>query len=257
MKFAHHDPGSLARRNTGPGTQAGGRSEDIHRHKVARCPGLARIVNTVNTMTGRAGLALCAAAALLGTGCTHWVAGLPVRGAELAEPGALTADRVLLSQEQMQAITGAGMDLTIIPGMSTTSPVDDDGLAATVPPECRFIFAETSIFGTDLSDFRKVVFQYPPRRALISEAAAVYPDPTAARRAFDAFSADVATCADSPAAVLLGGWTLTEDQLRTRPRDCGRDYRLKHAVLIEVISCGLPESVGEIVLANLGNRVPD
>lgn len=254
MEFANHDPGSLAGCNAGPRTHPGGRSEDVHRHNVARGRGLARIVNS---MTRRAGLAFCAAAALLSTGCTHWVAGLAVRGPEVAEPGALTADRVLLSQEQMRAITGAGMDLTIIPGMSTTSPVDDDGLAATVPPECRFIFAETAIFGTDVADFRKVVFQYPPRRALISQAAAIYPDPSAARQAFDAFSAAVEACANSPAAALLGGWTLAEDRLRTRPRDCGRDYRLKHAVLIEVISCGLPESVGEIVLTNLSNRVPD
>lgn len=194
---------------------------------------------------------------MLSTGCTQLVGGLPVRGAEAADPDALTADRVLMSQEQMRAVTGAGLDLTIIPGMSSTSPLDDDELAATVPPACRFIFAETSIFGTDLTDFRKVVFQYPPRRALISQAAAVYPDPVVARRAFDAFSAAVAACADSPAGTLLGGWTVTADTLRTRPRDCGRDYRLKNTVLVEVVSCGLPESVGEIVLANLGNRIPD
>ena len=201
-------------------------------------------------------VAVGAAVALLGTGCTQWTTGVAVRGPDMADPTVLTADRVLLSQEQMQAITGAGADLTIIPGMNTTSPVDDDGLAATVPPECRFIFAETSIFGTDFTDFRKTVFQYPPRGALISEAAAVYPDPAVARGAFDRLAADFTACGNGSAGAILGHWSVAADRLSTRPRDCGRDYRLKSSALTEVVSCGLPASVAEIVGTNLAEHIP-
>lgn len=180
--------------------------------------------------------------------------GVAVHGPDVADQGTLTADRVLLSQEQMQAITGAGTDLTIIPGMNTTSPIDDEGLVGTVPPECRFIFAETSIFGTDFTDFHKTVFQYPPRGALISEAAAVYPDGGGAQRAFEAFAAVLAACGNSSAAALLGDWSVGPDRARTRPRDCGRDYRLKGVVLFEVVSCGLPTSVADIVIANMADH---
>lgn len=200
-------------------------------------------------------LAVGAAVALLSTGCTQWMTGVAVHGPEVADPAVLTADRVLLSQEQMQAITGAGTDMTIIPGMNTTSPIDDEGLADTVPPECRFMFAETSIFGTDFTDFRKTVFQYPPRRALISEAAAVYPDPGAAQRAFDAFAATLTACGNSSSGALLGDWSAGPDRLSTRPRDCGRDYRRKGVALIEVVSCGLPASVAEIVISNMADHV--
>ena len=199
-------------------------------------------------------LAVYAAVALLSTGCTQWMTGVAVHGPDGPTPGTLTADRVLLSQEKMQAITGAGTDLTIIPGMNTTSPIDDEGLAVTVPSECRFMFAETAIFGTDFTDFRKTVFQYPPRGALISEAAAVYPDPGAAQQAFDAFADSLTACGNRSSAALLGEWSVGPDRARTRPRDCGRDYRLKGVVLFEVVSCGLPASVADIVIANMADH---
>ncbi len=84
----------------------------------------------------------------------------------------------MLSQAQVQAITGGGQDVTIIPSMDGKSMVDvEPPLAEAVPPrDCRFLFAETDTFGTDVEDFHKTSFQYPPRRALISEAAAAYRD---------------------------------------------------------------------------------
>ena len=80
---------------------------------------------------------------------------------ELPHPG-VDVDEVLLDQPGMRAITGAGDDLTIIPTMDGTSPVDVDSLADEVPPQCRFVFAETATFGSDIEQFHKTTFQDPP-----------------------------------------------------------------------------------------------
>ena len=114
----------------------------------------------------------------------------------------------------------------------------------------------TATFGTDFTGFHKTTYQNPPDRALISQAVALYPDPAAARRAFDALATGTAACADGPSGILVGNWTSGEDWLRMRPGDCGRDYRVKSAALIEVTFCGLPETVPEIVMGNILGRVP-
>ena len=81
----------------------------------------------------------------------------------------------------MRGITGGGDDLNIIPSMDATTPVDVDLLADEVPPPCRFLFAETATFGSDLADFHKTTYQDPPVGGLISQGAAVYRDPQSAR----------------------------------------------------------------------------
>jgi hypothetical protein len=45
--------------------------------------------------------------------------------------------------------------------------------------------------------------------------------------------------------------------LHTRPGGCGRDYRVKSTVLLEVTFCGFPESVSDIVITNIAAKVPD
>jgi hypothetical protein len=214
----------------------------------------------VVVVTVRAGLACCAAATLL-TGCAQWVvAGAPLRAA--GEPpyqpaGVVDVDQVLLGQDKMRAITGTGQDLTIIPSMDGKSPVDVEELADSVPPECRFVFAETATFGTDFEDFHKTSFQSPPRGALISEGAAAYRDAAGARQAFDALSATVARCADSSyGAMLIGEVDAGAETMRIRPGECGRDYRLKGPVVVEVTFCGLADSVSDIVMTNILKRIP-
>ena len=210
-------------------------------------------------MTVRAGLACCAVAVSL-TGCTQWVDGSGLRA--LSEPpyhrpGIVDVDQVLLAQPQMQAITGGGQDLTIIPTMDGKAPVDIESLAESVPRDCRFLFAETDTFGTDVEDFRKTSFQYPARRALISEGAAAYRDAGAARQTFQSLSTTVHRCADnSMGPALVGPVSTDTDSLRMRPGRCGRDYRLKASVLVEVTFCAFPESVSEIVMANIVNKIP-
>lgn len=210
-------------------------------------------------VTMRAGLACCAAATLL-TGCTQWVAGAPLRAAgepPYQPPGVVDVDQVLLGQDQMRAITGTGQDLTIIPSMDGKSPVDVVELADSVPPECRFVFAETATFGTGFEDFHKTSFQSPPRSALISEGAAAYRDAASARRVFDALSASVARCAESSyGALLVGDVDADAETVRIRPGSCGRDYRLTGAVLVEVTFCEFPDSVSEIVMTNIVSRIP-
>ncbi|MFN8033214.1 MAG: sensor domain-containing protein [Mycobacterium sp.] len=210
-------------------------------------------------MTVRAGLACCAVAALV-SGCAQWVDGAPLRAAgepAYHPPGIVDVDEVLLSQEQMRAITGSGQDLTIIPSMDGKSPVDIEELAGSVPPDCRFVFAETATFGSAIEDFRKTSFQNPPRAALISEGAAAYRNPATARRAFDTLSHTVARCADSSyGALLVGDVQAGAETVQTRPGACGRDYRLKGSVLVEVTFCAFPESVSQIVMANILGRIP-
>ena len=210
-------------------------------------------------MTVRAGLTCCAVLWLL-TGCTQWVGGSALRAASeppFHPPGIVNVDQLMLTQAQMQAITGGGPDLTIIPTMDGTSPVDIEQLAESVPRDCRFLFAETDTFGRDIEDFHKTSFQHPQRRALISEGAAAYRDDTTARQAFNTLAGAVNRCADgSMGSYLVGEVDTGADTLRTRPGRCGRDYRLKASVLVEVTFCTYPESVPEIVMANIVGKIP-
>ncbi len=200
-------------------------------------------------------LALCAAA-LLAAACTRVVDGAATSESGLA-PNGFDVGRVLLDQSRMQAITGGGEHLTIIPSMDTTSPVDIDTLAQTTPPACRFVYAETATFGPDVEAFHKTTFQDPPHGGIISEGAAAYLDGDTARRAFGALVSTVRNCAGSSAGYgLVGDWNADDRSLQTRPGNCGRDYQLKSVVLIEVTYCGFPDSVSTIVISNLAANVP-
>ncbi len=201
-------------------------------------------------------LMLCFAA-LLAAACTRVVGGAGVPAFDAGPIPAVDVDQVLLDQSRMQAITGGGEHLTIIPSMDGKSPVDIDILAQTAPPQCRFVYADTATFGPDIDEFHKTTFQNPPRGGLISEGAAAYRDANTARHAFDALVTSVHACADSSAGMgLVGAWSADEQSLQTRPGDCGRDYRLKSVVLMEVTFCGFPESVSTIVITNIAANVP-
>ncbi|OBJ55590.1 sensor domain-containing protein [Mycobacterium sp. 1423905.2] len=189
--------------------------------------------------------------------CTRVVGGeaLPVFAA--VPLGVLDASTLLLDQSRMRAITGAGEHLTIIPSMDGTYPVDIEDLAATTPRECRFVYAETATFGPDVAAFHKTTFQDPPDGGLISEGAASYRDPGAARHAFDALVSTVGDCAAT-----ASGWLYVDrvkadgDSLRFRPGNCGREYRVQSVALLEVTYCGFPPSVSEIVMTNIAANVP-
>ena len=196
-------------------------------------------------------------AALLAVSCARVVDGaaVPVSGGVMHS--GVDVDEVLLDQSGMRAITGAGEDLTVIPSMDGTQPVDVDTLAETVPPQCRFVFAETATFGADVEQFHKTTYQDPPRSALISEGAGGYRDADTAQHVFDALVATVDGCAaSSKGSALIGRWTADQRSLRTRPGDCGRDYRVKSTVLLEVTFCGFPDSVSDIVMTNIAAKVP-
>src|SRR6201986_2056686 len=108
-------------------------------------------------------LMLCAAA-LLAAGCTPIGGGTAVPGYGAAPNlSGVDVNRVLLDQSRMQAITGGGEHLTIIPSMDGKSPVDIDILAQTAPPQCRFVYADTATFGPDIEGFHKTTFQNPPQ----------------------------------------------------------------------------------------------
>lgn len=191
-------------------------------------------------------------------GCTRVVG-----GAALPPAGPLTPDdgvdlgRVILDTPRMRAIVGADEQLTIIPTMDSSAPADIDELAATIPAPCRFIFVETAVFGAAPTRFHKTTYQYPPKGALVSEGAAVYPDAESARRALDALSATVAECADTPAGPgLISDWASDEESLRTRAGDCGRAYQVKSVVLLEVTYCGFSESDADLVLVNMAAGIP-
>ncbi|MDT4999015.1 MAG: hypothetical protein QOK12_1120 [Mycobacterium sp.] len=208
-------------------------------------------------------LVVCAVALSMAgtTSCTHTVTGNAVRSApgfddESRSP--VDVDHVLLEQSQMRAITGAGQDLTVIPSMDGKLPVDIDLMADAVPPPCRWYFAETQTFGPDVEEFHKTTYQDPPEGALISQGAAAYRDPGTARRTFDGLVKLMDQCASTPIGpTLVGERTATDDSVQTRTGNrCGRDYRLKSVVLVEVTFCTFPDSVPDIVMTNIMEKVP-
>jgi hypothetical protein len=209
-------------------------------------------------VTARSRLLWCAVA-VFAAGCTHQVDGTATgpAGGFRTPLAAVNVDELLLEPSRMRAITGAGDDLTIIPTMDGTTPVDIDALAATAPPQCRFIFKETQTFGPDVERFHKTTFQNPPNGGLISEGAASYRDFDTARHAFDSLVGLVKGCdKTSLGPTFVGDWTADADTLRTRPGACGRDYRVKSVVVIEVTFCSFPQSVPDIVVTNIAANVP-
>lgn len=211
-------------------------------------------------MTALARALTAVAAALLTAGCVSVVGGTAVRsvpGIDEDSRSPVDVDTVLLEPAQMQAITGAGEDLTIIPSMDGKIPVDIESLMEQMPTPCRWLFAESQTFGEEVEEFHKTTFQNPPDGGLISQGAAGYRDAPTARRAFDGLVAQVDGCGTSDyGPAYIGEWTATADALQTRPGDCGRDYRLKSAVLVEVTFCGFTESVPDIVMTNILAQVP-
>ena len=200
------------------------------------------------------------AIALAAAGCANQVTGLAVlpAGERPASTPLVDVDALMLDLPRMRGITGGGEDLNIIPSMDATTPVDVDLLADEVPPPCRFLFAETATFGSDLADFHKTTYQDPPVGGLISQGAAVYRDPHRRPHAFDVLADVAGDCAQTSfGQTYVGEVTAGVDTLRMRPGgDCGRDYRLKSVVLAEVTFCSFPESVPEIVMTNLVAKVP-
>jgi PknH-like extracellular domain len=216
-------------------------------------------VQTVSQIRGLARPLLLCGAALLAAACTRVVGGTAVPGFGAPHRGVqgVNVDTILLDQPRMQAITGAGQHLTIIPTMDDTSPVDIDALADNTPRECRFLFAETATFGPDIQEFHKTTFQDPPDGALISEGAAAYRDPDGARGAFGALVKTVGNCADGVAGqMFVGEWKADANSLHMRPGGCGRDYRVLSVALLEVTFCGFPQTVSDIVMTNIVANVP-
>ena len=207
-------------------------------------------------------LVVWCAAALLTAGCTQVVKGSAVLAAPGIDDDSLSpidVETVMLDQSQMRAITGAGEDLTIVPSMDGKFPVDIDQLAETAPPQCKWVFAETHTFGPDVEEFHKTTFQNPPDGGLISEGAAAYRDRDTAHRAFDNLVALVDSCGTTEfGPMFVGDWTATADSVQTRPDNgCGRDYRVKNVVLVEVSACAFPGTVPDIVMSNMLARVPE
>jgi hypothetical protein len=198
--------------------------------------------------------------AMLAAGCTQVVPGAALRAAPGLDDDSrspVDVETIMLDQSQMRAITGAGDDLTIIPSMDGKLPVDIDPLAENAPPQCHWIFAETATFGPNVEEFHKTTYQNPPDAGLISEGAAAYRDPATARGAFGDLVAMAGDCGSTPlGSMFVGDWTASADTLATRFGSCGRDYRLKSVVLVEVTFCRFPESVPDIVMTNILAKVP-
>jgi hypothetical protein len=206
-------------------------------------------------------LVVWCAAMFLAAGCTQTVDGRALRAVPGIDDGSLSpidVDTIMLDQSQMRAITGAGDDLTIIPTMDAKVPVDIEPLEQSAPKRCQWIFAETQTFGPEVEEFHKTTFQNPPRGGLISEGAAAYRDPGSAHRAFDDLVGMVGGCGSTTfGPIFVGDWTANPDSLQTRPANgCGRDYRVKNVVLVEVTSCAFPGSVPDIVMTNMLAKVP-
>ncbi|WNG94641.1 sensor domain-containing protein [Mycobacterium sp. ITM-2016-00318] len=214
-------------------------------------------------MSSAAGrLAVLCAVALLTGGCAQTIAGTATRtapGIDDESRSPVDVESVMLDQAQMQAITGAGDALTIVPSMDGKIPVDVSDLMTGTPQECQWYFAETQTFGNEVEEFHKTTFQNPPDGGLISEGAAAYRDQETARHAFADLVGQVYDCGSTElGSTFIGEWTADADTLTMRsPGTCGRDYRLKNVVLVEVSFCVFPDSVPGIVMTNIIDKVPD
>ena len=105
-----------------------------------------------------------ALAAVLVAGCTQTVAGTALRTVPAIDEDSrspVDVDTVLLDRAELQAITGAGENLTAIPGMQSKTPVDIDLMLESVPQQCQWVFAETQVFGPDIEEFTKSTYQSP------------------------------------------------------------------------------------------------
>ncbi|WP_137147042.1 sensor domain-containing protein [Mycolicibacterium sp. CR10] len=211
-------------------------------------------------MTARLCASTLCAVAVLASGCVQSVEGTAVRtvpGIDEDSRSPVDVDAVILERAQMQAITGAGENLTTIPGMDSKVPVDIDLMLESVPPQCQWVFAETQVFGSEVEEFHKSTFQNPPEGGLISQAVAGYRDAAVARGAFDNLVERIEGCdATGSGPAIVGDVTTTVDSAHTRPGSCGRDYRVKSAVLVEVTFCAFPDSVPDIVMSNILANVP-
>lgn len=215
-------------------------------------------------MTARISASVLCAAALALAGCAATVPGTAVRtapGVDEDSRSPVDVDAVLLDRAELAAITGAGGNLTPIPGMDTKTPVDIDiteFLPEDVPLQCQWVFAETQVFGPDVEEFRKTAYQSPRDGGIVSQAAAGYRDHDTALRAFDSLTDRVNGCdATFSGPSLVGRLETTADSVQIRPGDCGRDYRVKSAVLVEVTFCAFPPSVPDILMTNILANVPD
>ena len=207
-------------------------------------------------------LAALSAVALLAVGCAHTVQGSATRaapGIDDESHSPVDVESVMLDQSQMRAITGAGESLTVVPSMDGKVPVDVSDLMNGTPKECQWYFAETQTFGPEVEEFHKTTFQNPPDGGLVSEGAAAYRDPETARHAFADLVGRVYDCGSTElGSTFIGEWTADADTLTMRsPGSCGRDYRIKNVVLVEVSFCAFPDSVPGIVMTNIMDRVPD
>ena len=171
----------------------------------------------------------------------------------------MDVDELLLTTAELRDLTGAGLDLTGVPGMDSKQTVDDDLLVGSAPPECQFVFRESAVFGPDVKLFHKTSFQTPPKQALLSEAAAAYLDTDTAQHAFDNITDLVKNCGATSSGYVYD-WNADQQTLRTESLgDCGRIYRLQSTVLIEVTYCGyrsrvVPDLVATRIAAKVGTR---
>ena len=205
-------------------------------------------------------LAAACAAVMLAAGCTQSIQGTAMRaapGIDDESKSPVDVESVMLDQAQMRAITGAGDNLTIVPSMDGKVPTDVGDLVSATPKECQWYFAETQTFGPDVEEFHKTTFQDPPDGGLISEGAAAYRDPDTSHRAFAELVKLVYDCGSTElGSTFIGTWNADAETLHMRSGRCGRDYRVKNVVLAEVSFCSFPESVSDIVMTNMINKVP-
>ncbi|MFI5507385.1 sensor domain-containing protein [Mycobacterium sp. NPDC051804] len=201
------------------------------------------------------------AALLMVAGCTQSVTGTAIRAVPGLDDDSLSpvdVEAVVLDQAQMRAITGAGEDLSIIPSMDGKIPVDVEPFVKGAPPQCEWLFADSQTFGPDVEEFHKTTFQNPPDGALISEGVAAYRNAETARAAFASLVGRVDDCGSTTlGSTLVGEWTSARDTLTMRAGACGRDYRVKSVVLVEVTFCHFSGSVPDIVMTNILANVPE
>ncbi|NOP94992.1 sensor domain-containing protein [Mycolicibacterium fortuitum] len=132
-------------------------------------------------------LACCLAS--LATGCMRGSSASP-------SPTPTDVGPVLVSVEDVRALSGIP-EFQIAPESQRTSPE----ASPNTPEPCRAVYDQPTVFGTDWTQFRSVVYSATiddpliPEIVNVRQTVAVYPDDAAAQATFDRLQAAIPHCA--------------------------------------------------------------
>lgn len=174
-----------------------------------------------------------------------------------AEPG-LSADTLIVSLEEVRRIADFP-DLNSQPLLDVRQPGGLHQYDSQYPSPCQVTFDQDVAFGNDWKQFRSVGYVGAGNYG-VTQAVGVYPDPPAARAAFDRVASALTAC--SALNVPNFGFTVRQPDPSTIERcvdnRCFDAFRVKSSVLINVDVAHFPrtaEQIATTVLQTISDRI--